>query len=522
MNRVRHMLAVAAGIAVCAAAVGVNATGSSNVYRDLELLGRSLSIVRDAYVDPVDVSVLVDYALRALVESLDQHSTYLDSEDLEVVRQEAEGTFGGIGVVVASRNGFITVVAPLEGSPAAEAGLRPSDFIVEIDGQTTQALPLRRAVALMRGPAGTWVSLTVRRRGFSDDLVFRTQRRVITIPTVPYSFSLRGPDGRHYGYIRLASFTTKAVEQSRDALNRVMREECAGIILDVRANPGGLLDKAVGVADLLLGEGAPICYTIGRQGSSRIDHVSTSPGIDGLPVVILVEEGSASGSEIVAGALQDNRRGVVVGRPTFGKGTVQEIRELSDGAAVKITTARWFTPGGYCIDRELGGVDTTVLVPSTPRRIGLLPSVLVEEPAPDVMTADFAAAFPAAWMDSVARGLPQPQAPYDLRVSDDLLRAAGTWMAGVSPLAASDVDSAAVLASALYEGRRAARQFVGAELARRWWPESGVNQYMAATDSVVQVALALLADPARYEAVMDLRVDARPDTLLRDADDDGE
>ncbi|MBN1426070.1 S41 family peptidase [Candidatus Fermentibacteria bacterium] len=522
MNRVRHVLAAAVGLAVCAAAVGVNATGSSNVYRDLELLGQSLSIVRDAYVDPVDVSVLVDYALRSMVESLDQHSTYLDSEDLEAVRQEAEGTFGGVGVVVASRGGFITVVAPLEGSPSAEAGLRPADVIVEIDGQTTQALPLRRAVALMRGSPGSWVELTLRRKGFSDDLVLRIQRRMITIPTVPYSFTLRGPDNRRYGYVRLASFTTTAVEQSRDALQRSVKEGCAGIILDLRANPGGLLDKAVGVADLLFAEGVPICYTIGRQGSQRTDHASVTPGIDSLPVVALVEEGTASGSEIVAGALQENRRGIVVGRPTFGKGTVQEIRELGDGNAVKITTARWFTPHGYCIDRELGGVDTTRLAPTTPPRVGVVPNILVEEPTPAFLEAELADALPVAWMDSVARVVHPPRGPTELQVDDSLLRTAGTWLAHNSPLAASNPDSAAALASALRDGHPAARQFFGAELARRWWPDSGASKYLAATDTLVHVALAFLADPVRYEAALDLRADVRPDTLAHLAYDESE
>ena len=518
MNRVRSALAVAIGVMACLAVVRVSATGTLPVYRDLELLGQSLSIVRDAYVDPVDVSLLVDYALRAMVESLDQHSTYLDSQDLEVINQEAEGTFGGVGLVIASKNGFITVVAPLDGSPAAEAGIRPADTIIEINGETTQGMFLRRAVALLRGPAESNVKLLIGRKGVDTDIRVNVERRIITVPSVPYSFDVFGPDDTRFRYVRLATFTSRAVEQSRQALLELLADGCRGLVLDLRANPGGLLEQAVGVSDLLLAENLPICYTLGDKGNRRTEHVSTTPDmLGGLPIAVLVEEGSASGAEIVASAIQDNRRGVVVGRQTFGKGTVQEVRELGDGTAVKLTTARWFTPGGFCIDRELGVVDTTRLASSSVPRIGILPNVRVEQPVLDLLQVELATTLSGVWLDSLAQAVrPSVADPRGWSVGDDLLATVGNWLAVQSPLAETNPDSAAALAAVLSEGPASARAFLGTEFARRWWGEVGAARYAALNDTLVMTALGILADSARYEAALDLRTEALADTVATD------
>lgn len=518
MNRLPKALALAAGVAACLVAVRVNATSSAPVYRDLELLGQSLAIVRDAYVDPVDVSALVDFALRSMVESLDQHSSYLDSQDLEVVNQESEGTFGGVGLVVASRNGFITVVSPLEGSPAAEAGIRPADTIVEIDKETTQGMSLRRAVTLLRGAADTRVTLLVRRRGVEADFQVEIRRKIITVPSVSQVFTLAGPDGSRIGYVRLATFTSGTVARVRQALDRVRDDRCSALILDLRANPGGLLEEAIGVCDLLLPEGLPICTTVGGKGSRRRAYVSASPRATGeIRMAALVEEGSASGAEIVAAALQDNRMGLVVGRPTYGKGTIQEIRELGDGTAVKLTTARWFTPGGFCIDRELGQIDTTLVASSTPLRVGVVPNMLVEDPTTDGVRIEMAAAFSQAWLDSMARVVGQPPVdPAAYGVDDAILRGAAEWLAHESALARSEPDSAEALAERVMRSPESARLFLGAEFARRWWGPTGAARYAVANDTLVATAIAALVDGAAYEALLDTRAPAVSDTLAPD------
>ncbi len=507
MNRIGKALAILGGAGACVAFVGSGKAGSG-VYQDLELLGQSLSIVRDAYVDPVDVSVLVDYAVRSMVESLDQHSTYLDADELEVVREEAQGTFGGIGLVVASKNGYVTVVAPLDGSPAALAGMRPGDTILEINGETTQGMKLRRAVALLRGTPGTDVRLLVRRRGLGEPFSLMLTRGVITVPSVAASFGLPAPSGARYGYLRVATFTSQATREVRAALERLRGEGCTGYIVDLRANPGGLLEEAVGVTDLFLPEGLPICVTVRRKGTSRTEFSSTQPCLVGdAPVVVLVGEGSASGAEILAAALMDNHRGVVIGRQTFGKGTVQEIRELGDGSAVKLTTARWFTPSGFCIDRELGMVDATRVPPSTTAPKGLLPNLLVDETHRASIERRLATLLTPSWLDSLAarrrpRQHEDPDAEWVITAA-----VARVEHAFESP------DSAAVLVEALQAPRGVGRMLVATELARRWWGEAEAMRYAASRDTVVTVAISVLEDPSWYRSLMAVRATATPDSL---------
>jgi carboxyl-terminal processing protease len=495
----------------------ITAGSASNIYKDLELLGQSLTIVNDAYVDRVELSVLVENALRGMVESLDQHSTYLDVDERRFIEEEAQGTFGGIGIVVGLRRGRLTVVSPIEGSPAERAGLRPLDVINEINHHTTLGIGLRRAILFLRGAPGDTVSLAVQRPGVERPLEFNIRRAMIEIPRVPYAFPISTTDGANVGYIRVASFTKNTSESVKDAAKRLRGRDCGGFVVDLRGNPGGLLEQAVEVADLFLVEGDTICYTIGRKGTERADFISRrQPIFNDAPVVVLIDEGSASGAEIVAGALQDNGRGVLVGRQTYGKGTVQELREFPDGTALKITTARWFTPRGLCIDGELGRVDTTKYRLGTVPLTGIAPNVLVPlaQDAPWLadLQADALPLFVAHW---TAGRKPPTKHPVSYRPSHDLLDSLAAWVEHDYLLALDEPDSAAWLAQRTREGGDQLLGRIGTELVRSWWGAEGAVQFMCHVDSTLITAGALAGDLSRYKAALALQPQrAGRDSLL--------
>jgi carboxyl-terminal processing protease len=484
----------------------ITGSNASNIYKDLELLGQSLTIVKDMYVDRVELSVLVENALRGMVESLDQHSTYLDVDERRFIEEEAEGRFGGVGIVIGLRRGRLTVVSPIEGSPAQRAGLRPLDVITEINRHTTLGIGLRRAILLLRGDPGDTVSLVVQRPGIGRPMEYDICRAVIEIPRVPYAFHVADGGGGRVGYIRLASFTKNADESLRNAAERLRGKECVGFVIDLRGNPGGLLEQAVKVADLFLAVGDTICYTIGRKGTERADLISQEPPIlDGTPIVALIDEGSASGAEIVAGALQDNDRAVLIGRQTYGKGTVQELREFGDGTALKITTARWFTPAGFCIDGELGLVDTTRNVPDNPIRTGIAPNILIS-PTSDApwladLEADVLPQFVTYW---TAEREPPAENPAAFRPAPDLLDSLASWIERHHPLAESEPDSAAELAQRSRQGDNDLLGRIGAELARSWWGAEGAAQFMCHTDSTIVKAVAFAGDMDRFNDALTL------------------
>jgi carboxyl-terminal processing protease len=485
----------------------ITGSNASNIYKDLELLGQSLTIVKDAYVDRVELSVLVENALRGMIESLDQHSTYLDVEERRFIEEEAEGKFGGIGIVVGLRRGRLTVVSPIEGSPAQRAGLRPLDVITEINRRTTMGIGLRRAILLLRGDPGDTVSLAIQRPGIERQLKFDICRAVIEIPRVPYAFSVVDADGDNVGYIRVASFTKRTDASLRSAAEELRHADCVGFVIDLRGNPGGLLEQAVKVADLLLAEGDTICYTIGRKGTERAYFISHEPPLlAGASIVALIDQGSASGAEIVAGALQDNGSGVLMGRQTYGKGTVQELKEFEDGTALKITTARWFTPQGFCIDSELGLVDTTRHEAATPARTGIAPNILISTPSDPLWLADLSAdALPQFVMYWTASRKPPVENPALYRPGHDLLDSLASWIERDYPLGASNPDSVALLAD---HARRAGDDLltqIGTALARIWWGTEGAAQFMCHTDSTVIQAVGLTGDRDRYEEALLLR-----------------
>ncbi len=303
--------------------------------------------IKSDYVEPVEDKKLLEDSIQGMLAGLDPHSAYLDAESFKDVRVETEGQFGGLGIEVTMENGFVKVVAPIEDTPAAAAGLKTGDLIIRLDDKAVKGMTLTDAVRLMRGKPGSDIILTVVREGSNKPLKFTVSRAVIKIQSVKQKLLDPG-----YGYVRITQFqsgTTKNLQTAIKKLEAENKGTLRGLILDLRNNPGGVLNAAVGVSDAFLSKGL-IVYTEGRVADSKLKF-SAAPGdlLNGAPMVVLVNGGSASASEIVAGALQDHKRAVVMGTKTFGKGSVQTIVPVSNGAALKITTARYYTPDGRSI-----------------------------------------------------------------------------------------------------------------------------------------------------------------------------
>lgn len=305
-------------------------------------------IQRD-YVESVDDEALIRNAIRGMLENLDPHSAYLDAEAYQELREGTRGEFGGLGIEVGTRDGFVEVIAPIDGTPADAAGMRPGDLIIRIDGESVKGMELSEAVRLMRGEPGSAVTLSVMRESADQPREITMERAIIRVESVRTEMLEPG-----LGYVRISQFQSGTGDDLLRALERLNRsaDGLDGLVLDLRNNPGGVLQAAVEVADAFLSRGE-IVSTRGRvdRAESRF-NATPNDAISGAPLVVLVNAGSASASEIVAGALQDHRRAVILGQSTFGKGSVQSVLPLRDGHAVKLTTARYFTPDGRSIEAE--------------------------------------------------------------------------------------------------------------------------------------------------------------------------
>lgn len=323
---------------------------SGSLYSNLDLFVEVLHKIEDHYVDPIEPAKLVEGALRGMLEDLDPYSQYLDPTSYTNLKSVTEGHFSGIGIEVSIRDHYPTVISPIEGSPAAEAGIHAGDRIVKIDGKSSAGLTVEEASTQLRGPAGTRVTLTLRSEGEEERDVVLTRRQIHT-PSVPYAFVT----GDHIGYLRLANFSEKGAEEVRVAVEKLRADGARGLILDLRSNPGGLLDQAVDVAEQFLPKGTLVVYTNGRMKSQNHRFYASETRFEkDWPMVVLIDQGSASAAEIVAGALQDRDRALVVGRASFGKGSVQSVFPIKGrGAALKLTTALYYTPSGRSIHRAV-------------------------------------------------------------------------------------------------------------------------------------------------------------------------
>lgn len=317
------------------------------IYRKLELFSDALVIVHEEYVDEPKINDLVNGALQGMLSSLDSYSEYLDPEKYLDLKTDTEGKFGGLGIEIAIKDGVLTVITPIEDTPAWDAGVKAGDRIVKINGGLTKNISIGDAVKQLRGETGTEVNITVLREGALKLLEFKIVRAIIKIKDIKDPLILED----NIGYLRLVEFRENTSVDLSQTLTELKDKGMDSLILDLRNNPGGLLDVAVKVADKFLPADKMIVYTKGRIESQNMEF--KSQGADGytdIPMVVLVNEGSASGSEIVAGALQDYKRAVLVGQKTFGKGLVQSVLPLADGSAVKITTSRYYTPLGRMIN----------------------------------------------------------------------------------------------------------------------------------------------------------------------------
>jgi carboxyl-terminal processing protease len=334
-------------------------------YESLEAFTNILSIVKKNYVEEVDTKNLVNGAINGMLNSLDPHSAYLTPELYKDLQMDTQGRFGGLGIEITVKSGVLTVVSPIEDTPAFKAGIKPGDMIFKIEDEFTKDMTLVDAVKKMRGPKGSKINLSIKREGVPELIDFTLMRDTIRVQSVRSRVLESG-----YGYIRLAQFQERSDRDVQKALEKLAAEKggLKGLVLDLRNNPGGLLTQAVRISDLFLDSGL-IVYTEGRIEGQKQKYFAQKDGswMD-FPVVVLVNGGSASASEIVAGALQDHKRAVVLGTKTFGKGSVQTILPLDDNSALRLTTARYFTPSGRSI--QATGIVPDIVVDATPQQEG--------------------------------------------------------------------------------------------------------------------------------------------------------
>jgi carboxyl-terminal processing protease len=326
-----------------------------NLYIQVRVFQEVVERVADEFVEEVDRESLYESAIEGLLDRLDDPNTSFISarayEEFEI--RTTSGEYGGVGLEVVERDGHVTVVAPVPGTPGARSGIRPGDWFVEIEGENAEGWPVDRAVQVLRGEPGSSVQVKMGRAGVDEPIPFTLSREVIHLRSVPFSLVLEGG----VGYVPLQIFRTTSSDEVRVALDSLVAEGIESVILDLRGNPGGLLEEGIGVAELFLGRGAAIAETRGRgRGQSRAFQASVDAAYPDLPLLVLVDGSSASASEIVAGALQDHDRGAVVGLPTYGKGSVQTLFRLSGGNVLRLTTARWYTPVGRHRARTGGAV----------------------------------------------------------------------------------------------------------------------------------------------------------------------
>jgi len=376
--RSRLLLKAILGVSVLGAVYSslptVAAKDGSDILGELKVFTDVLSIVQRDYVEPVESKKLVEGAIKGMLATLDPHSGYLGPDFYQELQVETSGEFGGLGIEITLKDNLLVVVAPIEGSPAEAKGVRAGDAIIKIDGKFTKDLSLVDAVQKMRGPKGAAIKISVVRKGNPDLIHFTIVRDKIKVKSVR---SRALADG--FGYIRLAQFQENTAQDLKDGLRKIRAaspgNKIAGIILDMRNNPGGLLNQAVLVSDLFLSEGV-VVYTDGRVESQKKKFFAHSRGTEpDYPIIVLVNGGSASASEIVAGALKDHGRALIMGTKTFGKGSVQTVLPLENNGALRITTALYYTKSGRSI--QATGVDPDIIVedqipeeiePKTPSR----------------------------------------------------------------------------------------------------------------------------------------------------------
>ncbi|KPK34283.1 MAG: peptidase S41 [Nitrospira bacterium SG8_35_1] len=347
------------------------AYGSSDdmqeTYKNLEVFANVLTIIQQNYVDDIDTQETIEGAIKGMLSSLDPHSSFLKPDDFKELQVETKGSFSGIGIEITTKDDMLTVVSPIEDTPAFKAGIQAGDRIIKIEGESTKEMSLIEAVKKLRGPKGSEVTISIHREGWTELKEFTIIRDVIPIQSVRSSVLEPG-----YGYIRITNFQRNTPQDLQKSIENLAKEgDLKGLVLDLRNNPGGLLDSSVKIVDIFLDEGI-IVSTKGRLKDQNMEFSAHSGGPEyHFPIIILINSGTASASEIVAGALQDHNRALILGTQSFGKGSVQTIIPMADGAGLRLTTARYYTPNGTSIQAR--GITPDVLVPQTAAKAEVAP-----------------------------------------------------------------------------------------------------------------------------------------------------
>ncbi len=332
-----------------------NANQTDNLYKKLDLFSDVLETLNNEYVDQVDENKVLDAAINGMLQSLDPYSSYMSPENFRNMNAETKGEFGGLGIEITMQAGLVKVISPIEGTPADKAGIKAGDFIIRINDTQVKGLNLFEAVSMMRGKVGTKINLVIRRENVDDELKFTLTRGIIKIREVSAEVKLNS-----IGYIRLRAFNQKSHNQLKEKIKSFKSKRLNGYILDLRNNPGGLLSQAIKISDMFLDSGE-IVSTKGRDKTDiKIFNAKKGDIIDGLPLIVLINKGSASASEIVSGALKDHKRAIILGETSFGKGSVQSIIPLTNRGALRLTTAKYYLPSGSSISEVGVTPDITV------------------------------------------------------------------------------------------------------------------------------------------------------------------
>ena len=332
-----------------------NANQTDNLYKKLDLFSDVLETLNNEYVDQVDENKVLDAAINGMLQSLDPYSSYMSPENFRNMNAETKGEFGGLGIEITMQAGLVKVISPIEGTPADKAGIKAGDFIIRINDTQVKGLNLFEAVSMMRGKVGTKINLVIRRENIDDELKFTLTRGIIKIREVSAEVKLNS-----IGYIRLRAFNQKSHNQLKEKIKSFKSKRLNGYILDLRNNPGGLLSQAIKISDMFLDSGE-IVSTRGRDKTDiKIFNAKKGDIIDGLPLIVLINKGSASASEIVSGALKDHKRAIILGETSFGKGSVQSIIPLTNRGALRLTTAKYYLPSGSSISEVGVSPDITV------------------------------------------------------------------------------------------------------------------------------------------------------------------
>ncbi len=338
----------------------LHSKNSNELYEKIDLFSEVLETIKTDYVDEIDQAEAMDSAINGVLQSLDPYSAYMSPKSFKGMQTDTRGEFGGLGIEIGMESGVVKVISPIDGTPASEAGIKSGDYIVKINGEQVQGKSLTEAVDLMRGPVGSEINLTVRRRSVKKALNFKIKRAVIEVKSVEAKII---GEKKKIGYLRLKSFNENSNEQLSKSINAFEKnKKLNGYILDLRNNPGGLLSQAISITDFFLDDGE-IVSTKGRKiTESRRFFSKKGDGINGKPLIVMINNGSASASEIVSGALKDHKRAIILGVRTYGKGSVQSIIPLKNGGGIRLTISKYYLPSGKSISD-----------------VGVLPDIFVEE-----------------------------------------------------------------------------------------------------------------------------------------------